>query len=91
MSRTYQRNGLATLVGQETGGNLNGINGGLVMWLELPNSKIEIDIPVGGQFFPEAQPNKGLDPDILVAPNVMDMVNGIDSEIEAILELVSAD
>ncbi|MCS3810253.1 hypothetical protein FHY19_003321 [Xanthomonas arboricola] len=43
-ARQLQRNGLATLVGQPTGGNLRGINGGAFFFLHLPNSHIEVDL-----------------------------------------------
>ena len=38
------------MVGQVTGGNLRGINGGAFFFLNLPNSRLEIDLPLIGQF-----------------------------------------
>ncbi len=84
-----KRSGAATLVGQQTGGNQKGINGGLLYFLTLPNSKIELDIPVIGDFQIGDFPDKGYEPDVFVAPNVEDIVNGIDSELAATLELIA--
>ena len=72
-----KRNGAATLVGQETGGNQKGINGGLIYFLNLPNSHIELDIPVVGDFQLGNQPDSGYMPDVLVQPNVADIANGV--------------
>lgn len=89
MAGAAKRNGAATLVGQETGGNQKGINGGLLYFLKLPNSKIELDIPVIGDFQIGEHPDKGYEPDVLVAPNVDDIVNGIDTELATTLELIA--
>ncbi|OAG66134.1 hypothetical protein A7D17_22085 [Xanthomonas floridensis] len=48
-ARQLQRNGLATLVGQPTGGNLRGISGSAFFFLHLPNAKIKVDRPLVGQ------------------------------------------
>ncbi len=89
MAGAAKRNGAATLIGQETGGNQKGINGGLIYFLNLPNSKIELDIPVIGDFQIGEHPDKGYEPDVFVAPNVEDIVKGIDTELAATLELIA--
>ncbi|MEL7006585.1 MAG: S41 family peptidase, partial [Bacteroidota bacterium] len=48
LSEKVKRYKIATLIGQTTGGNLRGINGGSILFLTLPNSKIEIDLPIIG-------------------------------------------
>jgi hypothetical protein len=71
--------GLGTLVGETTGGNQRGINGGAFFFARLPESGIEFDVPLVG-YFPEGPtpPDAGLKPDIAVAQNVQDIAGGID-------------
>ncbi|MEL6251903.1 MAG: S41 family peptidase [Bacteroidota bacterium] len=82
-----KQNDLATIVGQESGGNMQGITGGQIFFLNLPNSGIEVDIPVIGYYPTEDRPNEGVKPDVEVKPSVNDLVKGIDSEMEKALEL----
>ena len=51
----------ATLVGQTTGGNQRGINGGAFFFLRLPNTQIELDLPLIARFV-EGVPDAGLTP-----------------------------
>ncbi len=78
---------LGTLVGQPTGGNRRGINGGAFYFLRLPNSGIEVDLPLIAQFPTDSQPDAGLVPDVVVAPSVRDIAAGVDTELEAVLAL----
>lgn len=87
MADMMKRNKLATLVGQPTGGNYRGINGGGIFFFKLPNSKIEIDFPIFGYYPLTEQPDQGVEPDILVVPTVEDFLNGKDAEFEKVLEL----
>lgn len=82
---------LGTLVGQATGGNQQGINGGAFFFLNLPNSRIEIDLPLIGQFPTEARPDAGLDPDVWVRPSVEDIAAGRDAEMTAVRRQLAAD
>lgn len=77
--------GVATLVGQPTGGNLRGINGGAFFFLRLPHSRIELDLPLIG-YFPvgELPPDKGVDPDVLVAHSIDDIAGNVDVEMRAV-------
>jgi C-terminal processing protease CtpA/Prc len=84
-ARAIKQTRLATLVGQTTGGNLRGINGGAFFFVRLPHSKIELDLPLVAQFPQEAQPDAGVTPDIAVSPTVEDLVAGRDAELEAVL------
>jgi C-terminal processing protease CtpA/Prc len=59
----FKRLNIGTLIGQETGGNVNDVNGGQILFLRLPHSQIEIDFPVMGGFMIEKQPNRGVLPD----------------------------
>lgn len=79
---------LATLIGQATGGNRRGINGGAFLFLRLPVSGIEVDIPLIGYFPPEAQPDAGIVPDILVAETPLDIAAGFDRTMSIAMQAV---
>lgn len=86
LAQDFRKFKVGQLVGQETDGNLRGINGGQILFLRLPHSKIEIDFPVMGDFIDGEQPNQGVVPDIMVEPTVSDIYHGIDTEVERILK-----
>jgi hypothetical protein len=48
---------LATLVGQTAGGNRRGINGGAFVFLKLPASRLEVDLPLIASFPATPQPD----------------------------------
>jgi C-terminal processing protease CtpA/Prc len=81
---------LATLVGQMTGGNQKGITAGALFFMLLPNSKIEVDVPLIGMNYDLAKtrPDAGIAPDVYVKPSIEDVVNGIDTEMEAVKSLI---
>jgi len=79
---------LGMIIGQETGGNLNDINGGQILFMQLPNSKIEIDFPVMGGFTIEPQADKGIDPDLEIHYSIEDIRNNRDNEIDAVLKII---
>lgn len=83
-----KENRLARVVGEESGGNLQGINGGNYYFLNLPHSKIEIDIPV--YFFAPlaAQKDSPVVPDFRLVPTVRDIADGIDAEMKFILKKI---
>jgi hypothetical protein len=83
-----QQNKIATIIGTETGGNRKGTNGGNLFFLRLPNSKIEIDIPLIGYYPLVEQPDAGLTPDIIVLPTLTDIKNKKDVVLEKVLELI---
>lgn len=86
-AQTMQRNKLGTLIGQPTGGNQRGINGGAFFFLRLPKTQIEMDLPLIGSFPASPQPDAGLTPDIVVNPTLPVIVTGKDEEIETVEEL----
>lgn len=55
---------LATLIGKETGGNRRGTNGGRMVFLKLPASGIEVDVPLVGYYPATPQPDRGIVPDV---------------------------
>ncbi len=82
-AQIVKQNKLGTLVGQTTGGNQRGINGGAFFFLRLPNSKIEVDLPLIATF-PKEVPDAGIEPDILVKPRISDVTAGRDAELSAV-------
>lgn len=83
-----QENRLATIVGQPTGGNRQGINGGNYLFLSLPNSKIEVDIPLYFQAPLKARTDQSVIPDILVKRRPEDIGDGVDREAAEIKKLI---
>ena len=77
-AKLVQARALATLVGAPTGGNLRGINGGAFFFLRLPASKIEIDVPLIGEFPERDLPDRGLLPDIEVVPSAADIARHVE-------------
>jgi Peptidase family S41 len=75
--------GLGTLVGETTGGNQRGINGGAFFFARLPESGIEFDVPLIG-YFPLAQmPDAGIAPDIKVSTSAKAIAVDSDNQMEA--------
>ncbi|MDF1697897.1 MAG: S41 family peptidase [Saprospiraceae bacterium] len=87
-AQRFKSQKLGLLIGQETGGNLNDINGGQILFFTLPNSTIEIDCPVMGGFSLEPQPNTGVQPDVKIDYALNDIIKGRDLEFEHVLSLV---
>ena len=86
-AQALRQNHLGKLVGQPTGGNQRGINGGAFFFLRLPHSGIELDLPLIGQFPNGDRPDAGLPPDILVKPTSNDIAEGRDAEMDAVRNL----
>jgi C-terminal processing protease CtpA/Prc len=61
------------LIGEETGGSRRGINAGQILFLELPHSKLKVDIPVFASFPLDPQPEQGVRPDIIVSVTAEDV------------------
>ena len=83
-----QKNKLAVIVGQTSGGNKQGINGGNYYFLNLPNSKAEIDIPIYFQAPLTPQIDSGIVPDIPVRKLAADVGNNVDREILTIRKII---
>lgn len=78
-----QASGIGKLVGQPTGGNRRGINGGAFFFLRLPKSGLEVDLPLIARFR-ESAPDAGLVPDIEVQRTAQDLLAGRDAEMAAV-------
>jgi C-terminal processing protease CtpA/Prc len=75
--------GLGTLVGETTGGNQRGINGGAFFFARLPESGIEFDVPLIG-YFPRSQmPDAGIAPDIKVSTSAKAIAVDSDNQMDA--------
>lgn len=87
-AQLVKRYRIGTLVGQSTGGNQRGINGGALFFLRLPHSGIEIDLPLIGRFPHGNLPDAGLAPDIFIKPNIRDINKGRDTELNFVLNQI---
>ena len=88
LARDLQRSGAATLLGQPTGGNLRGLNGGQLAWINLPASGVGVDIPLVAAFAPGNEPDAGVQPDVFVQPRFADAQAGVDTEMRAAQQLI---
>ena len=90
MADIFKTHHLATIVGQTTGGNQKGITASAMFFMALPNTKIEVDVPLIGTDYDvaKARPNAGISPDVYVKPNIEDVKKGIDTEIEVVKKLI---
>jgi C-terminal processing protease CtpA/Prc len=89
LARDIQRSGVATLLGQPTGGNLRGLNGGQLCWINLPASGVGVDIPLVAAFAEGDPPDAGVLPDVAVAPRWADAQAGVDTEMRAALKHIA--
>lgn len=80
----------ATLVGQRTGGNQRGLNGGQLAWVNLPNSGVAVDIPLLAGTYTQATPDASVLPDIEVATSIDALRAGRDLEMETVSRLIKA-
>lgn len=85
-----QRAGLATLVGEGTGGSRRGINGGAYFFVRLPGTGLEVDLPIIGYFPQQSQPDAGVRPERLVAVTTDDIAAGRDRQLDTALRAVGA-
>jgi hypothetical protein len=80
----------ATLIGQRTGGNLRGLNGGELLWVTLPHSGVAFDIPLLASNPVVAQLDASVVPDIEVKRTFAARVAGRDLEVEAVRQAIAA-
>ena len=90
-AEVVKRRGLGTLVGETTGGNRRGVNGGAFFFLQLPGSGLEIDVPLIGYFPTHPQPDVGVEPDVHIALTADNVAAGVDRQrLAAHAQLTSA-
>lgn len=80
--------GFATFVGQESGGNQQGINGGEYLFFYLPHSQMEVDIPLKYFAPPGERPDAGVAPEVEVTLTQEDIAQGQDPCMDYILEAI---
>jgi hypothetical protein len=81
MADNFKREKLGISVGEETGGTQQGINGGQIFFLYLPNSKIEMDLPLIYQTPPDPRKDEGIIPHYIVKTTPKDITNGHDPQL----------
>lgn len=86
MADCFKRNQLGSLVGEQTGGSQSGINGGQILFFYLPNSKIEMDVPLIWQKPISDRPDEGILPDYLVPTTAKDIANAQDPQLNFIVK-----
>jgi len=84
LAKQAKQLGVATLVGQPTGGNERGLNAGQLAWVNLPNSGVAVDIPLLAQSYTATTPDAGIMPDIVVERRFAARAAGQDQEMEAV-------
>lgn len=77
--------GFARYIGETSGGNLQGINGGEYAFFTMPYCKMEVDIPL--KFFApkEPQPDAGLQPQIVINTTQKDIAQNRDPYLEYLM------
>jgi hypothetical protein len=88
-AQTVRQQKFGTLVGEPTGGNRRGINGGAFFFLQLPHSGIELDVPLIGAFPPTLEPDAGLLPDVVAPTTAASIAAGADPAMTAVLGLLA--
>ena len=88
LAKNFRDYKIGEIIGEETGGNLQGINGGQILFFKLPNSGIEIDIPVMGSFALGDVSDSGVIPDIEVSNNMKSLKNGVDLQLVEVLQTI---
>ncbi len=83
-AQAVQLRRLGTLVGEPTGGNQRGINGGAFFFMTLPGSGIELDVPLIAQFPETPMPDAGLLPDVPARESAGSIAAERDVALEAI-------
>ena len=91
LAQLTKQAGAATLVGQPTGGNQRGLNGGQLAWVTLPGSGVAVDIPLLASRYTESTPDASVAPDVMVRRSFLLQSAGRDQEMEAALRYPQAD
>ena len=84
-----RRHRLGTLIGEQTGGNRRGINGGAFFFVGLPGSGIEVDLPLIAYWPDTPQPDAGITPDIIVPARAADLQAGRDTALVRAVHIAS--
>jgi C-terminal processing protease CtpA/Prc len=88
-AQAVQQLGLGTLVGEPTGGNRRGINGGAFFFVQLPHSGIKMDLPLIATFPRTPQPDAGLLPDVIVPISAASIAAHADPVMDAVERMLA--
>jgi len=90
VASSLQANKRAIFIGQETGGNPNVI-AGFIKEIDLPNTKIQVQIPTRQFVITDKLNNngQGVIPTQLVIPKLADILEGKDTELDYTIDLIS--
>lgn len=84
LAQLTKLSGAAILVGQPTGGNQRGLNGGQLAWVTLPHSGVSVDIPLLASSYRTDTPDASVIPDMLVERRFALQKAGVDQELDAV-------
>ena len=89
LAKLVKQTGAATLVGQQTGGNERGLNGGQLAWVNLPHSGVGFDVPLLASSYQADTPDASVTPNILVQPRYTLRAAGRDLDMEAVAKEIA--
>lgn len=88
LTNFLKSNELVVQVGEKTGGNRTGINGGKIIFARLPNTLIEFDIPVYTQLPLSDSADEGWSPDVESKQTYEDFLKGEDTVLKKAMQLI---
>ncbi len=88
MAWTFQENKLGKIIGEKTGGTKQGLNGGEMFFLTLPDTKFEIDLPIL-YYYVKNVPDEGVTPDYIVKTTLENVRNSVDSQLDFTMNLIA--
>jgi C-terminal processing protease CtpA/Prc len=86
MAKLFRKNNLGEIIGEPTGGTKQGLNGGEMFFLTLPNSKFEIDLPIV-YWYHKGEPDEGVMPDFVIKKTTESIRSNRDMQLEFILKI----
>lgn len=89
LAEICKKNNYATLIGTETGGTKKGITAGQIFFLTLPNTKIEVDIPLIGRYPMKSLADEGIKPDVWVERTLQGIISNRDEQLEKAIEMIN--
>ncbi len=87
MARNFKTAKLGKIVGETTGGSQQGINGGEIFFLTLPNSRFEVDLPLIYNYHAN-KPDTGIAPDYEIKTTQKAIKKSKDAQLDYVLKLI---
>jgi C-terminal processing protease CtpA/Prc len=88
LAEICKENDFATLIGTTTGGTKKGITAGQLFFLTLPNSNIEVDIPLIGRYPIHNLADEGIEPNIEAKETLDDFIALKDKALDKATEVI---